>query len=565
MVPSQLLANVLIRSNLVWESHQVQRSSSNLVQFGRGMKSRPIAVRCILAVTVVLGPLAIRGSVAQAGESWSNAALIPGISQLTNGQSAGSGFISCNSPGHCSVIGSYTIPEATQGIGNGEMALYGLTESNGKWGKPVEIPGQSVPSLSIPEGISCSSPGNCGAVAYSTPIALAGNSSFTAQVVDETNGSWGQLESIPGPASVLSNSEASSISCTSPGDCSATGTNYVGGSSTAFVATEVGGVWGDASQVQGFPTFPATSLGQDNGPQTDTISCSSSGNCSAGGWYTINGADGFSFVVNEVDGTWAGEVMLNGVTTFTTSGSSEVKAVVCNTNGNCSATGTYEGDNSSQGVNGLFEASEVNGTWSDTVSLQGSVATDSLPTIVSMSCSSVGNCSAGGHFESTNIEPFVVNESNGSWGSAEEVPGIEKLNNAPSGSSIGASINQVSCYLPGNCGAVGYFSNSSKVQEAFVVSEIGGVWGGAIIVPGVRSLGAASQLSTVSCVRSGSCIALGGVAKAANSTYQPFVTSYGETSSVKAKRVTITCQRGKAKRRITALRPRCPAGFKKIK
>jgi hypothetical protein len=62
--------------------------------------------------------------------------------------------------------------------------------------------------------------------------------------------------------------------------------------------------------------------------------------------------------------------------------------------------------------------------------------------VYSVSCASAGNCSAGGDYVdgSGNIQAFVVSQVNGIWGTAEEVPGTAALN-----AGGGAAVNSVSC------------------------------------------------------------------------------------------------------------------------
>src|SRR5437868_581177 len=70
----------------------------------------------------------------------------------------------------------------------------------------------------------------------------------------------------------------------------------------------------------------------------------------------------------------------------------------------------------------------------------------------SVSCATVGNCAVGGHYPdgSGNAQAFVVDETNGSWGDAIEVPGAATLN-----SGGFASVSSVSCATVGNCTAGG--------------------------------------------------------------------------------------------------------------
>jgi hypothetical protein len=62
------------------------------------------------------------------------------------------------------------------------------------------------------------------------------------------------------------------------------------------------------------------------------------------------------------------------------------------------------------------------------------------------------------------VRVFVANATNGTWGSAEQVPGTAALN----GGGL-ADILAVSCGAVANCSAGGFYTDPG--QEAFVVSE----------------------------------------------------------------------------------------------
>jgi len=85
-----------------------------------------------------------------------------------------------------------------------------------------------------------------------------------------------------------------------------------------------------------------------------------------------------------------------------------------------------------------------------------------------MSCSSAGFCSAGGAYtdRSFHDHAFVVTETNGTWGTAIEVPGSAALNTGDD-----ARVSSVSCAAAGKCSAVGSYFTSSRLSGAFVVSE----------------------------------------------------------------------------------------------
>ncbi len=90
--------------------------------------------------------------------------------------------------------------------------------------------------------------------------------------------SWATGLQVPGSAE-LSLGWIDSVSCAAAGNCSAGGV-YVDQDfrSRAAVANEVNGVWGQFQRVDGLPAEP----GQANA-STNSVSCASAGNCSAGG------------------------------------------------------------------------------------------------------------------------------------------------------------------------------------------------------------------------------------------------------------------------------------------
>lgn len=83
-----------------------------------------------------------------------------------------------------------------------------------------------------------------------------------------------------------------------------------------------------------------------------------------------------------------------------------------------------------------------------------------------------GNCSAGGVYTDFNRhqQVFVVSQTNGTWGIAEEVPGTAALN-----TNGFAVINSVSCGSLAHCTAGGYdtqnIGGNFGNQQAFVVNQ----------------------------------------------------------------------------------------------
>jgi hypothetical protein len=124
--------------------------------------------------------------------------------------------------------------------------------------------------------------------------------------------------------------------------------------------------------------------------------------------------------------------------------------------------------------------------------------------VASVSCATAGDCSAGGDYYAAGNQAFVVTQANGTWGRAEEVPGTAALNTGG-----GAQVTSVSCTAPGNCSAVGSYSAAGN--QVFVVTQTSGTWGTAQEVPGTASLntGGDAQVNSVSCAAAGECSAGG--------------------------------------------------------
>jgi hypothetical protein len=157
------------------------------------------------------------------------------------------------------------------------------------------------------------------------------------------------------------------------------------------------------------------------------------------------------------------------------------------------------------------------GTWGTAMEVPGSAQLNEggHADVTSVSCASVGNCSAGGYyFDGSHVQQaFVVNETNGTWRTAKEVPGTAALN-----SGGYASIYSISCASAGNCSAGGTYTDSFNHLQAFVVNETNGTWSGAIEVPGtvVLNQGGTAATGAVSCASVGHCSAGGNYTDSSN-------------------------------------------------
>ena len=478
----------------------------------RGGKAQVSSLSCVSAGNCSAGGFYVDRSgkqqalvVSQVNGKWQTAAAVPGTAGLNAG-GAGIASMSCRSAGNCSAGGTYT---------DAGRQLLVVSQVNGKWRTAIEVPGAAklnVGGYAEVSSVSCGSAGNCTVGGFYTDRS-AGQHAF---LVNQVNGTWATAAQVPGTAALNAgdNARVNSVSCSSAGNCTAGG-YYADGSghAQAFVVSQVNGVWGTAVEVPG-----TAALNVFGSAGVSSVSCGSAGNCSAGGFYADGPNHQQVFVVSQVNGEWGTAAQVPGTAALNTGGNAQISSLSCRSAGNCSAGGFYiDGSNHQQ----AFAVSQVNGTWRPAIEVPGTAALNAggNAQILSVSCGSMGNCSAGGFYTdgSNHQQAFVASQVNGKWSTAIEVPGTAVNNLLGS-----AQISSVSCASAGNCSAGGSYSRG---QKAFVVSQVSGKWGTAIQVPGLSNYPDAA-INTVSCASAGKCSA-GGSYYDINTAGQAFVVSQG--------------------------------------
>jgi hypothetical protein len=329
-------------------------------------------------------------------------------------------------------------------------------------------------------------------------------------------GTWGTAEEVPGTAVLNQDGQAqvASLSCSSSGNCTAGG-SYINASAqrVPFVAAETNGVWGAAKRIPG--TAP---LEVGSNAKIESVSCVSAGNCAAAGQYLKAVNDTQVFVASETNGRWGSAEEVPGIAALNAGGYALIASVSCASAGNCSAGGWYEPGFE---VPQAFVVDETNGIWGTAEQVPGTavLAIDGNADVASVSCASAENCSAVGNYTNrAGNQVFVVDEKNGTWGAAKEAPGTAILNRGGQ-----AQIFSVSCASPGNCGAGGLYLDSSRHSQAFVVSETNGRWGAANEVPTTAlNGGKGAAIYSVSCASAGNC-SVGGLYAKGSSREQALV------------------------------------------
>ena len=270
---------------------------------------------------------------------------------------------------------------------------------------------------------------------------------------------------------------------------------------------------------QPIPGLAALDVG--HGASVGGLSCASPGNCAVGGSYTDTSNRRQAFVATEIGGTWGSAIELPGTAALNTGGNALTGQMSCTAPGDCGVAGVYLDAESHFQV---FVASEVNGTWQDAIEVPGTAILNTANAqAFTLSCAAPGDCVIGGRYQSAPsvTQAYLASEVNGVWQDAIEVPGTAVLN-----AGGYAAVNSVSCPVPGTCTAAGTYTDAGGKRQAFVASEVNGAWQDAIELPGTAALnaGAYAAVSTVSCPAPETCTA-GGTYTDAGGHEQVFVAS----------------------------------------
>lgn len=316
------------------------------------------------------------------------------------------------------------------------------------------------------------------------------------------------------------------ISCTSAGNCTAAGfmstpvTDKPPGQNLAFVIAERNGVWGTAGRIPGLPALqdPGT------GATVSVLSCSSAGNCSAGGRYTDDGGQGQAFVVSEKGGVWGDALEVPGLAALNVGGNAAIEQMSCTLAGGCLVAGTYEGD--STAGQQAFVVQEISGVWGTAQDIPGldALNTGGAAEVRTLYCVHTGNCTVGGDYhDAAGAEPFAAYQNYGEWYSAQTFPDIAAAN-----TGLSASIDSLSCQRRGICTGVGTYQTSDGDTQAFSVSEQAYIWSAFQPVAGLAALpnggAASSSIGYLSCPSAGNCTAGGKYLNAAGTTQSYLVT-----------------------------------------
>jgi hypothetical protein len=408
--------------------------------------------------------------------------------------------VSCPSAGNCSAVGYYAV-SAVQ-----EQGLL-LDESSGTWSRGTEAP---LPSGAIAftggrytlapwSSVSCASAGNCSAVGY-----YVNNFGSQGFLLDKFSGTWSQGIEVRPPSDAISDPMIflNSLSCPSAGNCSAVGSYNISNDTTSgLLLDESSGTWS-----QGVEAPRPSNASTDEFTALNSVSCPSAGNCSAVGLYPDSAGHGQGLLLDESSGTWSQGVEAPLPSNAGTDPGVDLESVSCPSVGNCSAVGTY--NDSSGNEQGLL-LDESSGIWSQGVEALLPFDTDEdYVSLSSVSCASAGNCSAVGTYNDSSgyVHGLLLSESSGTWSQGVEAPLPPNA-----GADLGVALSSVSCASAGNCSAVGYYYDSTYHRQGLLLKESSGIWSRGVKAPLPSSARTdpGVALSSISCSSAGNCSAVG--------------------------------------------------------
>ncbi len=473
-------------------------------------------VACMLLLVLIAMP---SGALASQSANWGTGVAVSPPANAASNPKVYVHQVSCPSAGNCTVAGGYY-----DSAGDYEGFL--LSESGGMWGSAVEavMPADAASNPGVGFGsLSCASAGNCTAVGDYTDS--AGHSQ--GFLLSETSGMWGTGVEASAPANAASNPEVDlqSVSCPSAGECSAIG-EYTDSSEIehALLLSETSGTWGTGVEA----IMPANVTAGAGGRLTG-LSCSSAGNCVAVGHYAVGGSQYQGLLLSETSGTWGAGV--EATPPANADWSLFLEGVSCASAGNCTAVGWYF---DSEGHQGLL-LSETSGVWGTGVEARMPANGGSEPDagLNGVQCASAGNCTAGGNYiaNSDQIEGVLLTDVSGVWGTGIEAPEPVNARSEPF-----FELGSLSCPSAGNCAVIGSYWDSSNDNDSSLLTESSGSWGPALEAQAPANAGAnpEASLGSVSCTSPGNCTAVGEYTNGEGQKQSLLLTATPETADLSA-------------------------------
>ena len=453
---------------------------------------RTVLFRAVLGFLLSALSLVVAGSSSVAGATtptrvWSDQEVAAALN-IGSGSFGGIGGVSCPTSSFCATGGAYKDSA-------GKYQAFVSTWNGSTWNDQEVAAALNVGGHGYVYAVSCASATFCVAGGYYQDSANQYQS-----FVSTWNGSIWTSQEIAGALNLGGSSWAQAVSCASPTFCAVGGYYYdSAGNSQPYVATWDGTAWtsqevaassagsiaevysvscvsatfcvaGGAFQPSGsaYQSFVATwngttwtsqeivgALNAGGNSQVNSVSCTTSTFCVAGGYYADVAHHSQSFVSTWNGSTWIDQEVAGALNV---AGDSLVNSVSCSTLSFCVAGGSYA---AVLGQSQSFVSTWNGSTWSDQ-ELAGALNAGNYSQMNSVSCSSATFCVAGGEYkDSANHYQSYVSTWNGSTWSDQELAGAL---NAGGDSQLAS----VSCTTSTFCAAGGRYAAAVGNYQSFV-------------------------------------------------------------------------------------------------
>jgi hypothetical protein len=317
---------------------------------------------------------------------WANATAVRDYAVLNANHDGQVDAISCAAAGDCTLGGDY------MDVADHFQAFL-ATETGGHWTKAEEVPGigsMNAGGNATVDAVSCRQVGYCTAAGLTERSATV----YTAFVISESKGKWGKAARLPNMQNLNKggNAAASELSCSSAGDC-VVGGSYLDsrGDHQAFLDVQKSGKWRNAFEVPGTASLNKGSFGQ-----VTAISCPSAGNCAVGGYYTNGSRRGELFLISQIKSRWGKAKEIPGLAALTKGSTAQIYSISCSSAGNCSGGG-YGENSSFREI--AFVVTESSGHWASARRVSGitTLSSGGDSGLDEISCRSSGHCTAVGY------------------------------------------------------------------------------------------------------------------------------------------------------------------------
>ncbi len=271
-----------------------------------------------------------------------------------------------------------------------------------------------------------------------------------------------------------------------------------------LIATALFSASAASAETVQYPTNPAPSSSINN--WLSSISCPAAGDCVSVGDYTDVNGHLQPLIETERNGSWSATAL--DVSTLPDGGAHpfvNLVSVTCTSVGNCVAAGYY--DTVISTASGLV-ATETNGSW--TLSeLPFPANPKQEPYFAPIACWSAGNCVDAGAYWSGSLSTggwhaFTLTEINGAWSFQNSPP--------PGDGAIQDALGSVSCDQSGHCSAVGWFVDATDQKLlGLIETYANGVWTPQVSQYNLPSVAFNPKLvlGAVGCAPAGGCSAVG--------------------------------------------------------